>query len=254
MQSTQIICPTCRSKLLIPNELFADSSQIGCPVCRTVLEIEMPHKELPAPQAEEKPFQPEKDKQLVIVPPEGSRLESYRYSPSVMEILAPRPVFNPRMYRPLLFVAGWFAFVFFLSVVSAGMGPVLLLFSIPLLFVGLSMLYGMSKTLTEKQDIDLIGNHLKINKTRIFNSENISIPYHKIEKIGLTRPGTKLISTNLNNMGTPRSPRYSSNVPTVFYDGGKKATLLEYVSDREKQWAVDLLRGFVREVAEVEVG
>jgi len=55
-------------------------------------------------------------------------------------------------------------------------------------------------------------------------------------------------------MGTPRSPRYSSNVPTVFYDGGKKATLLEYVSDQEKQWAVDLLRGFVREVAEVEVG
>jgi len=84
-----------------------------------------------------------------------------------MEILAPRPVFNPRMYRPLLFVAGWFGFIFFLSMMSAGLGPVVLLFSIPLLFVGLSMLYGMSKTLTEKQDIDLIGNHLKINKTRI---------------------------------------------------------------------------------------
>ena len=253
MKSTQIICPNCRSKLLIPNELLADGERIACPVCQTILEIEMERKQLPQPQQEEKPFQAEKDKQLVIVPPEGSRLESYRYSPSVMEILAPRPVFNPRMYRPLMFVGGWFVLIFLMSGMMAGAGSILWLFFAPLFFVGVSMLYGMSKTLTEKQDIDLIGNHLKINKTRIFNSENISIPYHKIEKIGLTRPGTKLISTNLNNMGTPKSPRYSSTVPTVFYDGGKKATLLEYTSDREKQWAVDLLRGFVNEVADKQL-
>ena len=253
MKSTQIICPSCRSKLLIPNEMLADGERIACPVCRTILEIEVEREKLPAPQQEERPFQPEKDKQLVIVPPEGSHVESYRYSPSVMEILAPRPVFNPRMYRPLLFVGAWFVFVLWLSGILAITGSILLLFTIPLFFVGLSMLYGMSKTLTERQDIDLIGNHLKINKTRIFNSENISIPYHEIEKICLTRPGTKLISTNLNNMGTPKSPKYSSNVPTVFYDGGKKATLLEYVSDREKQWAVDLLRDFISEVGDTKL-
>jgi len=29
--------------------------------------------------------------------------------------------------------------------------------------------------------------------------------------------------------------------------------LLEYASDREKQWAVDLLRGFISEVADVKL-
>ncbi len=253
MESTQIICPGCKSKLLIPNELLADGSQIGCPVCRSILEIEAPRPKRPEAEPEEKPFQQEKGKELVIVPPAGSQLESYRYSPSVMEILAPRPVFNPRMYRPLLFVGGWLFFVVLMSLMSVGTGSIALLFSIPLFFVGLSMLYGMSKTLLEKQDIDLIGNNIKIAKTRLLNSDVITIPYHKIEKIGLSAPGNKLISTSLNNLGTPKLPRYSSKVPTIIYDGGKKATLLEYVSDREKQWAVDLLKGFVREVGDVDV-
>ncbi len=253
MRSTQIICPNCNSKLLIPNELFSDGSQIGCPVCRTILEIDIPDQEQPEPAQEDKPFQPESDKQLVIVPPEGSKIESYRYSPSVMEIQSPRPVFNPRMYRPLLFVGGWMLFLVLFSGMFAELGSILLLFFVPLFFVGLSMLYGMTKTLMEKQDIDLIGNNIKISKTRLLNSDVTTIPYHKIEKIGLSGPGRKFISTQLNNMGTPKSPRYSSKVPTIIYDGGKKATLLEYASDREKQWAVDLLKGFVKEVADVKV-
>ncbi len=180
--------------------------------------------------------------QLMLAPPSKSKIDVYRYSDSVMEITIPRSGLKPENLFVLGFSVVWLSFVAFWTLMAASASILFAMFSIPFWIVGVSMLYSLTKVALEKQEIELNGRTMKIKKTRLLNSRTEEFPLMDVDQIKMEKLGnTKRFTTasKLNHLGNK-----NFKIPTIKH-GKETETLLEYGTEEEKKWVVNLLNEYM---------
>jgi len=185
---------------------------------------------------------------LNITPPKGSKLDSFRYSNSILEITSPREGFSQKVRGPLFFGIIWLAFVALWTLLAIGGGPFMVLFSIPFWMSGLSMIYSVSKSIFEEQKFELNGRILKIEKNRLLNSNDEEIDLAFIQSVKLESVSPKGRISNMSNTKNVFGGK-RSKVPTITLKDGTKHTMLENGSQAEQIWMVSLLNDYMRDVA-----
>jgi len=183
---------------------------------------------------------------LNITPPNGSKMDSFRYSNSILEIVSPREGLSSKVRGPLLFGIFWLAFVAMWTLFAMGGGIFFAMFSIPFWMSGLSMIYSVTKSIFEEQKFELNGRTLNIQKNRLLNSkeEEIDLPFIKSIKLESvsTRGRVSGMANSKNVFGK------KNKIPTITLKDGTKETLLENGSQAEKIWLVSLLNDYLENV------
>lgn len=183
---------------------------------------------------------------LHTTPPKGSKLDSFRYSNSILEILSPREGFSAKVRGPLLFGVFWLAFVAMWTLFASGGGLIFMLFSIPFWSSGISMVYSVTKTIFEEQKIELNGKTLNIQKNRLLNSREEEVDLAFIQSIKLQPVSTR---GRVSGMANAKNVFGKNNkVPTITLKDGTKKTLLENGTQAEKIWLVSLLNDYMDNV------
>lgn len=242
-------CPNCETELLTkeeyeikykekPKPVHQHANHLdleNCPECgfnfdtRELMRVEDKHKV-----------------KLHTTPPKGSKLDSFRYSNSILEILAPREGFSSKVRAPLAFGIFWLAFVAMWTLFASAGGILFAAFSIPFWFTGITMVYSITKTIFEEQKFELNGKTLNIQKNRLLNSKEEEIDLAYIQSIKLEPLTTK---NRVSGMANARNLfNKKSKIPTITLKDGSKETLLENGTQAEKIWLVNLLNDYLKEV------
>jgi len=183
---------------------------------------------------------------LNTTPPQGSNLDSFRYSNSIMEIVSPKEGLSKKVRGPLLFGMAWLGFIALWTLLALGGGYIFVLFSIPFWSSGISMIYSVTKTIFEEQKFELNGRTLTIQKNRLLNSREEELDLAFIQSIKLESPSTKKRVTGMADVRNVLGKK--SKIPTITLKNGSKETLLENGTQAEKIWLVSLLNEYMKEV------
>lgn len=183
---------------------------------------------------------------LNTTPPKSSKIDSFRYSNSILEIVSPREGLSSKVMGPLSFGVFWLAFVAIWTLFAMGGGILFAAFSIPFWFTGVSMIYSITKTIFEEQKIELNGKTLNIQKTRLLNSKEEEIDLAFIQAIKLEPVSTRGRVSGMANARNVFSKR--NKIPTITLKDGSKETFLENGSQAEKIWIVNLLNDYLKNV------
>ncbi len=188
----------------------------------------------------------DKRTKLPVEPPEGSKIDSFRYSDSILEITVPKEGFSAKVMGPLIFGVLWLTFVAFWTLMAMQGSILFAMFSIPFWTAGVSMIYGVTKAIFESQKIELNGNTLKITKGRLLNSQEEEFPLASIRKIEMKRVSR---TKQVTSMSKPASIiNRKQKVPTIIFNDGTEETILNYGSEKEKIWITRLLNEYLTHV------
>ncbi|MEM6725042.1 MAG: hypothetical protein AAF598_13475, partial [Bacteroidota bacterium] len=125
-------------------------------------------------------------RQLAVVPPVGSRIDSFRYSDNILEIKIPRHgIRTASQVGSLGFGCFWLGFVAVWTTFAWIGAGFMALFSIPFWIVGVAMIYGFTKAAFESQSIELNGHTMKITKNRLLNSKEVVLDLMNIDQIDM---------------------------------------------------------------------
>ncbi len=183
---------------------------------------------------------------LNTTPPKGSKIDSFRYSNSILELVSPREGFSNKVRGPLMFGMIWLAFVALWTMLAFSGGLFMVLFSIPFWMSGLSMIYSVTKTIFEEQKFELNGRTLTIQKNRLLNSKEEEIDLAFIKSVKLETVSTKGRITGMSNRKNILGNK--NKIPTITLRDGSKETLLENGTQAEKIWFVNLLNAYLKDV------
>lgn len=234
-------CPNCETQVITKHKEGLEFEQHqhqnhldleNCPECgfnfttRDLAVIENKHKS-----------------KLPTTPPENSKIDSFRYSESVLEITVPREGLSRKVTGPLMFSILWLLFLAFWTSMALQGSIIFALMAIPFWSTGLSMFYGTTKAIFESQKIELNGNNLVLTKGRLLNSKKIEIPLGNIKSIEMKRMSGRGHLTSMARVNRIGSRKFK--VPTLTTKDGEVYTLLEYGSDKERIWLTNLLKEYM---------
>ncbi len=167
-------------------------------------------------------------------PPAGSTL---RFAPEGVSggvITVPRQGMGWGDTFLILFATTWTVFIAFWTFMAAHASILFASFSTIFWFVGIGMWYGILTKATERQELRIERDCLRLTRRSIVRRRHLEIPVAEISAIKLQQ-----VARQTGNAGYA-----GDGVVTICY-GAKTATMAEYVSEAEAQWLVGLLKSLL---------
>lgn len=163
--------------------------------------------------------------------PATSRLILNKLSDSSYEISLPKGGVKSVGCAMLVFSIFWLAFVAFWTLMASQAG-FFALFSIPFWFVGIGMFIFAVNSMTEVQRLIVSSDSIRVIKSRIVLSKDVTISPDNIKAIGMDE-------WQLGNKSYNSSK--SQKVPAIFY-GRTKIKFFEYADRDDQLWIVAFLK------------
>lgn len=160
--------------------------------------------------------------------PETSKLKLNKLSDSSYEISQPGGGLKSVGCATLVFSVFWLGFVAFWTLMASQAG-FFALFSLPFWFVGLGMLVFSVNSMTEIQKLIVSSDSLRVVKTRLAFSKDVTIPLENIKSIGM------------DDWQMRNNSNRAQKVPAIFY-GVTKIKFFEYANREDQFWIVSFLK------------
>lgn len=215
-----IVCTQCQ-EAIDPKLANVKTDLIQCPSCHAVHELsELVKTKTPIP--------------LEFTPPTGSKISITHTTSTLIMRIPPRKL---KLSDVLPLLIGVFLIYFSVNdFIQQGLPNIFNLVSLLTLFgVGMWILVNTLTGITEHQFIELDKIKLKISKKGLFSLEKINIELKDIHKIEMSQNVNKKMES-----------------PTIVY-GIENATLLENLTEQEKEWGLNLLKASLMQFAEKKV-
>ncbi|MCK6603668.1 MAG: hypothetical protein HUU43_01275 [Ignavibacteriaceae bacterium] len=212
-----IYCPKC-SREINPEDLNIRTDLGKCQNCGHVFRIS-------------EVFEGTPDNVTPDKMPAASRLQLNKLSDSSYEISLPKGGVKSVGCATLVFSIFWLAFVAFWTLMASQAG-FFALFSIPFWFVGIGMFIFSINSMTEVQRLIVSSDSIRVIKSRIAVSKDVTIPLENIKAISMDE--WQLGNKSYNSSKTQK-------VPAVFY-GKTKIKFFEYADREDQLWIVAFLK------------
>lgn len=182
--------------------------------------------------------------------PSGSKIEIYS-TPTALEINIPPHGFDVTDIFLIGFTTFWLGFVAIWTIFAAMASILFAIFSIPFWLVGIGLATGLVSKFTEKQFIELDRYSLIITKTGLFYKKIYMLDIEDIQALQKQKTSFKSLLKNIRVSGAASSQK-NRLLPTIKTRNGD-ITLLEFVSEREQNWGISVLKQGISKFSERKV-
>lgn len=223
----ELVCPNCQRNIPV-SEVNVQADVAKCTACESIYRasdlVETHH-------LEENPKLPE-----------GSTIEYRSTGTGVSQLIIPRQGLGGSVF-PVGFATFWIGFIAFWTWGASQASVAFALFSIPFWIVGIFMWWGILRSATERQSLQLDGDGLTLEKHNLFTRKSWQVTYDQIDGVRLESLNSKF---SVSEGQTPSNKALASihGVVTLNY-GVHKLQLGENLSGAEITWLFKLLKAVV---------
>lgn len=183
------------------------------------------------------------------MPPPDSRIEIVKTRYNTPEIYLPPESFSARYIPIIIFAVFWIGFVLVWTVLASFASILFAMFSIPFWLVGIGMLAGIARTMTEKQKLIINKSSIEISKRSVFKKQTKLIYFSDIQEIDYKdfKPKNPLqFFSNMKMGGSKQAKGTPMKLPVIVAEN-KKTYFFDSADDWGAAWIVDYLKYFIYE-------